>query len=97
MKTEQVTKCCEPLQKIWVRLGACETGLSPLLFYTTDTTGDTSLLVLIVLCFGVELLCCLHLTCVYVFIKRHCHLMFGTSILKRKHFATLIQCKVLID
>ena len=30
-RTEQVTKCCEPLQKIRVRLGAYETGLSPLL------------------------------------------------------------------
>ena len=27
--TEQFTKCCEPLQKIRVRLGPCKTGLSP--------------------------------------------------------------------
>ena len=27
-RTERLTKCCEPLQKIRVRLGACKTGLS---------------------------------------------------------------------
>ena len=35
MRTEQVTKC-EPLQRIRVILGACETGLNPLLFHITD-------------------------------------------------------------
>ena len=28
-RTEQLTKCCEPLQKMRVRLGPCKTGLSP--------------------------------------------------------------------
>ena len=28
MRTEQLTKCCEPLQKMRARLGACKTGLS---------------------------------------------------------------------
>ena len=28
-KTEELTKCYEPLQKLRVRLGACKTGLSP--------------------------------------------------------------------
>ena len=27
--TEQLTKCCEPLLKLWVRLGSCKTSLSP--------------------------------------------------------------------
>ena len=29
MRTEQLTKCCEPLQKLRVRLGSCKTSLSP--------------------------------------------------------------------
>ena len=28
-RTEELTKCYEPLQKLRVRLGACKTGLSP--------------------------------------------------------------------
>ena len=28
-RTEQLTKCWEPLQKMKVRLGACKTALSP--------------------------------------------------------------------
>ena len=28
-RTKQLTKYCEPLQKMGVRLGACKTGLSP--------------------------------------------------------------------
>ena len=33
-RTERLTKCCEPLQKIRVRLGACKTGLSlPVILY----------------------------------------------------------------
>ena len=28
-RTEQLTKCCEPQQKMRVRLGACKTGVSP--------------------------------------------------------------------
>ena len=27
--TEKLTKCCEPLQKLRVRLGACKFGISP--------------------------------------------------------------------
>ena len=35
MRTEQLTKYCEPLQKLRVRLGTCKTGLSPpvILYY----------------------------------------------------------------
>ena len=29
-RAEQLTKCCEPLKKLRVRLGTCKTGLSPL-------------------------------------------------------------------
>ena len=33
-RTEQLTKCCEPQQKMRVRLGACKTGLSsPVILY----------------------------------------------------------------
>ena len=28
-RTEELTKCYEPLQKLRVRLGTCKTGLSP--------------------------------------------------------------------
>ena len=28
-RTEQLTKCCKPLQKMRVRLGSCKTGLPP--------------------------------------------------------------------
>ena len=28
-RTEELTKCYEPLQKLRLRLGACKTGLSP--------------------------------------------------------------------
>ena len=27
--TEELAECCEPLQKLRVRLGTCKTGLSP--------------------------------------------------------------------
>ena len=37
MRTEQLTKCFEPLQKLWVRLGSLKTGLNtPVVFYITD-------------------------------------------------------------
>ena len=38
MKTEQLItcKCCEPLQKIRVRLGACKIDLSSTVIYITD-------------------------------------------------------------
>ena len=42
--TEKVTKRCEPLQRMRVRLGICETGLSPLLFYITDRSKAILLL-----------------------------------------------------
>ena len=31
-RTEELTKCCEPLQKLRVRLGACEIDLNPPVF-----------------------------------------------------------------
>ena len=30
LRTELLPECCEPLRKVRVRLGACKTGLSPL-------------------------------------------------------------------
>ena len=70
-RTEQLTKCCEPLQKLRVRLGACKTGLSPpVILYYWSFQGDTSVAVLIVLCFGVEFLCCLSIMCVFIFLVK---------------------------
>ena len=36
LRTEQLTKCCEALQKMRVRLCACKAGLSPPNFFVTD-------------------------------------------------------------
>ena len=60
-RTEQLTKCYEPLQKLRVRLGTCKIDLSPpeILYYWSFQC-DTSVMVLIVLCLGVNFLCCLH-------------------------------------
>ena len=33
-----------------------------------SSQGDTSVVVLVVLCFGVEFLCCLSLMCVFIFL-----------------------------
>ena len=47
MRTEQLTKCCEPLQKMRVRLGPCKTGLSTqITLYYRSFQGDTSVLFL---------------------------------------------------
>ena len=43
-RTEQLTKCGEPLQKPRVRLGACKTGLSPPVIYITDRSKAILLL-----------------------------------------------------
>ena len=43
-RTEQLTKYCEPLQKMRMRLGACKTGLSPEYFYVTDRSKAILLL-----------------------------------------------------
>ena len=51
MRTEQLTKYCEPLHKLRVRLGICKASLSPReILYYWSFHGDTSLEVLIVLC-----------------------------------------------
>ena len=58
-KTEQLTKCCEPLQKLKVRLWPCKIDLSPpVILYYRSFQDDTTVMVLIVLCLGVEFLCC---------------------------------------
>ena len=51
MRTEQLTECCEPLQKLRVRLGTCKTGLSPPVISWFQS--DTSVVVLIALCLSV--------------------------------------------
>ena len=47
-RTEQLTKCCEPLQKMRVRVGACKIDLSPpphpKLLYITDRSNAIFLL-----------------------------------------------------
>ena len=54
-RTEQLTKCCEPLQKLRVRSDTCKVGSSPpVILYYWSFQGDTSVVVLIVLCFCVS-------------------------------------------
>ena len=49
-RTEQLTKCCEPPQKMRLRLWPCKTGLSPpVILYYRSFQGDTSVVVLNVL------------------------------------------------
>ena len=43
-RTEQLTKCCEPLQKMMASLGARITGLSLPVFYITDRSKAILLL-----------------------------------------------------
>ena len=67
MRTEQLTKYCEPLQKMRFRLAPCKIDLNP--------SPSNFILMIVpmrlfccgsVLCCGVEFLCCLKI--VYVFI-----------------------------
>ena len=54
MRTEQLSKCLEPLQKLRVRLGTCKIDLSlPVILYYWSFQGDTSVVVLFVLFLGV--------------------------------------------
>ena len=56
--TDQLTICCEPLKMLMVSLWTRKTSLK-----------SAKAILLIVLCLGVEFLCCLHLTCVFIFSK----------------------------
>ena len=56
----QLTMCCEPQQKLRVRLW-------PVILYYGSFRGNSSVVVLVVLCLGVEFLCCLRLMCVFIF------------------------------
>ena len=68
-RTEQLTKCCGPLQKMGVRIGACKIDLnSRVILYYWSFQGDTSVVVPFVLCFGVGFLCCLNLMYVFMFL-----------------------------
>ena len=42
-------------------------GFMPVIFYYFSCQGDTSVVVLIVLCFGLEFLGCLHIMYVFIF------------------------------
>ena len=54
-RTEQLSKCCEPLQKLRVRLGTCKIDLSPpVISYYLSFQCNTSVVVLIVLCLFVK-------------------------------------------
>ena len=51
MRTEQRTKCCEPLLRLRVGSGACKTDLGPpVVLYCWSFQGDTSVVVLVVSC-----------------------------------------------
>ena len=62
LRTEQITKCCEPLQKMRLRIGAFKIDLSPpppppqLSFQ-----GDTSVVILFDFMFWSRFMCCLNL------------------------------------
>ena len=62
-------KCYEPLQKLRVRLWPCKIDLSPpVILYYYSFQGDTSVVVLFVLCLGVYFfLCCRLLMYVFIF------------------------------
>ena len=62
-KIKQLTKLCEPLQKMGVKLSACKTGFSSQQFYIIDRSKAIFCCGPICLCFGLEFSCC-----VYVFI-----------------------------
>ena len=61
-RTEQLTMCCELQQKLRVRLWPCKTSLS-----SPVILCDTSDVDLVVLCLGVDCLCCVRLMCVFIF------------------------------
>ena len=57
-RNEQLTKCCEPLQKLRVMLGTCKIDLSPpVILYYLSFQVDTSAVDLVVLCLGVKTYC----------------------------------------
>ena len=72
-RTEQLNKCCEPLQKIKVRYAV----QAPSDFILTDRSkAILPLWFLVVLCFGVEFLCCLSVMYVFVFFFFFCFCFF---------------------
>ena len=78
----QVYKCCEPLQKMKMGLGACKTGLSPLLIVPKSIL----LLWFKLFCFGVDFLCCLSLMYVFIFLVQFGYLsgrLLGNSCIIR--------------
>ena len=59
VRDSQLTRCCEPLLKLRVRLWPCKIDLGPpVILYYLSFQGDTSVVVLFVLCLGVEFLSC---------------------------------------
>ena len=57
-----------PARKLRVRLWPCKSSLGPpVILYYRSFKGDTSAVVLDVLCLGVEFLCGLCLMCVFIF------------------------------
>ena len=68
MRSEPLTKCCEPLRKMRLRLGACKIDLSPQVVLLISFQDDSSVVVPFVLCFGVEIVCGLNLLYVFVFL-----------------------------
>ena len=71
MRTEQLSKCLEPLQKLRVRLGTCKIDLSlPVILYYWSFQSDTSVVVLFVLFLGVFFVCCLRLMYFIIFLVK---------------------------
>ena len=60
-----------PLQKLMASIGFCQTGVSPpVILRYSSFKCDTSVVVLFVLCFGVEFLCCLNLMNVFLVVVK---------------------------
>ena len=65
-RTEDLTKCYEPLQKLGLRLWPCKTGLNPpVTFCYRSFQGDTSVVVIFVLCLCVLIFCVVGALCMF--------------------------------
>ena len=66
--TEQLTKCCEPLQKMRARLGSCKIDFSPpAILYYRSFQDYISVVVLILLCLVVRIFVLFAPVCFHIF------------------------------
>ena len=66
-----ISSPCEPDgsgELMRLRIEPCKIDLSsPVILYYRPFQGDTSIVVLFVMCFGIEFLCCLSLMYIFIF------------------------------